>query len=455
MSEITGVIEQEGRAIPFVANDFHFRFLPDDYEDSKIPPEPGLSNAEPYFILKPKDGFLHGHLYNGKQIFIRCDRPIGLWPTAALNTWLYIVARSAFYPVDTYDALSFSGKSLNSVFAQNSLQLHDYEEGKLNVNAADDGIDIDIEEDGLDKLYFTSGYQWCDNATEGLDIHNTGAVLDLIFSEPQHVTDKIQDLHTNVITMLQFMTFRKNVGFESGRLLKYNDEHKLERIADCYMRENYKDIEVRNGLHCIRVNYVNPESIGNLYRIISNNKKSLYCVGFMPETNGDYKWITKQQLRDVCTSIELEVSLSEIKPTKSGRLQQVINNVKTLVKGSHDDKMITDREYNYIMGNISHWNGPAAEMAKQLYDQNKSNLSHIQNVYHVSDLSENDIQRIIKTRNDLTHRGNLSVGVASQEDIDTLCILMGVVYSSVLRRCGCDDKTIQSVFECELLTSSN
>ena len=110
---------------------------------------------------------------------------------------------------------------------------------------------------------------------------------------------------------------------------------------------------------------------------------------------------------------------------------------------------LTEREYSYIQGNLSHWNAPATELDKRLFDENKESLIYLLKLVNKDNLTEEDIQAVIKIRNSATHTGTFSF---SENEVKSLLVMMGVVYSAILKRCGVSSTIINEIFENGLMT---
>ena len=67
----------------------------------------------------------------------------------------------------------------------------------------------------------------------------------------------------------------------------------------------------------------------------------------------------------------------------------------------------------------------------------------------LDELSFDDINELIKIRNTLTHGGQI---ILNERDAESALIMMGVVYASVLKRCGCESALIAEWFKNGLLT---
>lgn len=346
--------------------------------------------------------------------------------------------------------------------------MHSGEIDGPDVNYHNDRKIIHINNKGTESLDLHSTVHVVQSRLRGVRLQNSGSILDMMFSNEQPIDAKVIGTdYDDILTMIQFMTFRKNVFFESVHLIKsdeYDGQIVHENIADCYIKNDFydadQDIEecyenVRNDFRCITFDYLSENESASLFRIIGsrNSKESKYSVDFIPESKRDVAWITKQQIRDICTSIELEAHLSGIKAEHEEEFDDLIEKLKSVVKESKkSDHSLSERDYNYVLGNINFMVAPAAELAKKLFDRYKDTVAPIMKLSNVEDLSEDDIQGVIKIRNNLTHRGNTDF---EKRDIDAASILMGVVYSSVLSRCGCSHEKILNIVESGLLTVSD
>ena len=85
---------------------------------------------------------------------------------------------------------------------------------------------------------------------------------------------------------------------------------------------------------------------------------------------------------------------------------------------------------NYIKGNIEYWNGPAAELAKGLYERFKQEVEPLVKTLQLDELSVDDINGLIKIRNTLTHGGGI---VFDDREASSAVLMMGVVYASILK----------------------
>ncbi|MGN0274469.1 MAG: hypothetical protein ACI4DT_06780 [Chordicoccus sp.] len=461
-SEITGIIMQGDTKGVFVGQDHRFLILPTNNSvGSMIDIE---DDAEKQEKIIPKNDFLRGETFTGYQILIYCPNEIELMPTGEFDTWFFALSN---VQVDRIDGIRFVGGSLNSVFSKESSQQLDVDcSGRCDRSYCDNKTVIPIGTDDVKEIQvyadpYEENLQKGDNAAK-----NNKVILDLIFEKSLAIDDGIKKHYNDVITLLQFLTFRRDAEIEYMELLQrgecYSGAQTFEPIATCDVK-NENDLDsrhgdlyskVRNHIHCIRLDSLTHEAVQKLYQDIANQdtKHSKLSIDFIPNTRFDVPFLTKQQIRDICTAVEVETRVSEIKAAHEAEFAKLIKEFKNLIKQSKNSEFpLSDREYEYINGSIQHLVGPAVELAKKLYDRHKVNVSPLLKYYRINDISEDDIHGVIKARNNLTHRGIVDV---DERTIVTACILMGVIYSSILTRCGDSVEHIQSYFQQGLLTET-
>jgi hypothetical protein len=126
--------------------------------------------------------------------------------------------------------------------------------------------------------------------------------------------------------------------------------------------------------------------------------------------------------------------------------------IKQDIKATHRaDNALTDREYSYMASNMSLWSAPAAELDHGFYEQRRESLEPMLDILGIKDLGEDAIRAVIKQRNNMAHGGMATRTNTTSEEI--IALMGGVVYSSILSRCGCSDGVISKLFEWGLLTA--
>ena len=438
---ITGTIEQEGVTASFVCDDHKFVFLPSERD----------LNVFNQGVLKQENGFIKGTTHQGNGILIYTRDDIELRPTYTLTTWIYIVFTGSC--INECSSMRLNAGVLNSLFAQRSLKINGFgKKEKQYYEVCNDTIKYPIDEDNVDYITIRSGVKQKWSSREGGAIKNDGVYLELVFKDPQSIDGVFKKYYQNIVALCQFMTFRKDISFEKIELTQYRENEKYERyikIADCYIKPDYQAENDRDPHRCITFDALGKNT-SNLYRLVNrrNAKHSEFCVDFIPESKKDSYWMTGKKIRDICTSIEVEAGINRITVENSEAFRNAIAAIKDIIKEKKES--LTDKEFNYIKGNIDHLNGPAAELAKGLYDRFKQEVEPLVKTFQLDDLSIEDINGLIKIRNTLTHGGGIAFG---DREASTAVLMMGVVYASILKRCGCNTEQIAELFEKGVLTS--
>lgn len=360
---------------------------------------------------------------------------------------------------EIFDSIRFEGGSLNSTFYQKSLK-YDFghkDGNKVPLTLDDDTITIPLNDDNVTDLQVYSNVIESSSITNGTSVHNTGVNLRLIFQDSTRIDDPKQGLikhYGDINTLISFMTFRQNIYFDHV-YLDIKDEYKekhLTKFAECFLIKPEIIDEPRETIRCVTFDVLTLDSIAKLYRTINtrDSKKPSYHVSFLPKSAKEASYVTITQLREVCTSIELEASLAHIHASNEKALRNLTKRIQEVINASKLQNELTEREYSYIQGNLSHWNAPATELAKQLFEENKESLIYLLKFVNKDNLTEDDIHAVIKIRNSATHTGAFSF---SGNEVKPVLVMMGVVYSAILKRCGVSSTIINEIFEHGLMTA--
>ncbi len=437
---ITGTIEQPGVSASFICSDHKFIFLPGEHEFNPI-------NCG---VLKQENGFIRGTTHQGNCILIYSPDDIELRPTFTLDTWIYIIFNGDYK--DKCSSIRFKSGVLKSLFIQRSLTINGWSKtGNHDYEISDDSVKIQIDDGLVDHIKLYSEVRWRESIREGSSLQNNGVNLELVFKKKQSIPEVFKKYYQNIVTLCEFMTFRKSISFEKVELTEYKENvkhHGFMRIADCFIKSEFQIENDRDRVRCITFNELGNHA-SELYKMITkrNAKRSKFCVDFIPENKGDLSWMTGKKIRDICTSVEVEAGLSGVEVINNEDFLSVVSEIKKVLHERKD--CLTEKEYNFLKGNIEHWNGPAAELAYGLYNKFLKEVEPLLNIVHLAELSFDDINELIKIRNTLTHGGHI---IINERDAESALIMMGVVYASVLKRCGCESAQIAEWFKNGLLT---
>ena len=105
--------------------------------------------------------------------------------------------------------------------------------------------------------------------------------------------------------------------------------------------------------------------------------------------------------------------------------------VKKDVKQHRDgNSPFSSKTYDYIFGNISHWNQPLAERIYNAWEQHKEDMKPLLKLYGI-EIDQEKIEAFVKARNMITHDGFTGI---DEEVANTAFVLTGLVYCCALIR---------------------
>ena len=116
--------------------------------------------------------------------------------------------------------------------------------------------------------------------------------------------------------------------------------------------------------------------------------------------------------------------------------------MKKDVKEHRDGKEpLSSKTYDYIFGNISHWDQPLAERAYNAWKQHEDKMQPLLKLYSI-DIDQEKIEMFVKARNNITHNGFTGM----DEDVaNTAFVLMGLVYCCALKRIKVSTEMIKDI----------
>lgn len=460
--EIVGYIEQDGIKITFVGRNYRFIFVPEKDADINNSQINGLYIGNNNKTLKTDHGFIKGTTVSGESILIYAQNDLELKPYRCLNTWLYIVSENRFI-LDTYDVIRFDSGVLKSLFLSNSLRINynTSDDNKIYTEYKEDTITVDIPYENIgdnksnslvvaNRITVSSNVKSGISINEGSYIKNDGVLLKLFMKNSSKIVESFIDNYKNVFTMCQFMYYRKNISFDKIELMKKDSKGSLRTVAQCHIKRELEIDNSRPALTYITFNELR-DNAAKLYQIIQSRdkKNSRYLVDFIPKSDRDVAIVDPEKIKQICTSLEFEENLLEIKGQESQNLQKIITEIKKQINDTKStENKLTDREYSYIYGSLNNWSAPAFERAYMLYQRHQDEIKPLLSNLQINDISENDIQELIKIRNSMTHG---SFYILTDRLATVAAVMAGTVYASVLTRCGCSSERIKNWFSRRIL----
>lgn len=437
---IAGNVIQGNIVVSFVGEEHNFTFVRADMNPSSCSS----------ITLKAKNGFVEGRTDENKRVLIFTHDDLKIWKTKKLSTWLYIVASDSNQKLSECDGIQFVGGALKSLFHRSSLQVKNPLEWEL--EKKDDTITAPIKTEKVDEIAIRSVVSGENSLREGLRIDNSQIELQLLFAQKRDVCDAFQEEYNTILELCCFLTFRRYAAFDRVFIVSQGSVGgTMGVIGECYVRRESEYDVKRDPVRCITFNDIKPY-LKELYLMVRNRneKKSRYCVDFIPETPKDFNRVTPELIRKVCASAELETRVRKIPVAKNEHFVELKKKIKEVIDQSKEsEEGLTEKEYDYINGAFSFLDGPLEERMKNLYDLYKDCIGKIITDYEIAQITETEIHEMIKVRNGMSHGSAItSIDVEAY----TAKAFMGIIYASVLSRCNCSKEEIKEWIDGGLLT---
>lgn len=422
--KLYGIIEGH-KNISFVIDDFQCVFINSEF-DKKTPE-----------IIKAVQGFILGKTTKNKYVYIYAGEDLQIWNDLTLNTWLYFVSNRS--NMVSFEAISFQGGVLNKLFLKSALDFDYSDATKLIYN--DDRKKYSLTNEKVKgEILIRSIISENMSIEKGNSIATVGTELKLTFVEKKDMM-LFSELFGYILSLCQFLAFRKNVRFEKIVLEEKSQWHPEinETLADCFVRYDDEQETEKRIMNCITFNDIG-DGIDKLLNSIVNNKpkKPQFNVGFIPENDKDVNFITSMKIREVCSALESEMELAKITVEQEEKFDVLVDELKKKVKAHRDGEApLTDAKvYDYILENLRHLKGALADRIEKCFLQHQQEMGEA--------LSRKQIDAIVRYRNAITHGNYMQL---NGDLADTALILMKLVYCCILERIGIDQEKVKNLME--------
>lgn len=425
---VAGIIETNEGNVCFYAEKFKFIFMNAD------------TSREAVVVEADKNGYIWGKTYGGKRIAIYVKHNITIRGAVALNTWNYIISR--FTGVTKESIISFQGirfqnGMIRTLHPCNALH-EDFEQsknGKLTYCVSNDSRDflINVGNETVSWI-FGSEINQKQSIEEGNSLSNGNALLDIRFDKRQDYKT-FYDWYGYVCDFCSFLTFRNTIFFEDIFLLRevpHNEINVYEVCAVCYVK-NDAEASLRNFANIIPISYINDtmfnEIIKNIFKQDKDHKG--LPISITPKDDRDALIMDTNKIRNICSALERELDLDGTQAEPNNNMKALIEMVKKDVKQHRDgNSPFSSKTYDYIFGNISHWNQPLAERIYNAWEQHKEDMKPLLKLYGI-EIDQEKIEAFVKARNMITHDGFTGI---DEEVANTAFVLTGLVYCCALIR---------------------
>lgn len=388
------------------------------------------------------ENVLFGLTDNNYNIAIKIGEPQQLTNCIIVSVYYFVIgtANVIHYDLSKIHQISFVGGNINSIIDptiayENNFIFGQFEK-PLSIkfkSKKEVSYSIKTNINNIDVKFERTIYPYQKRKDNNLGI--TNSVLAFEFEENQDVSslDNWMIFATRLISLL---VGQKNVECESCSV-SVNTKQGL-RNANVYFNLEHKEKCDKKPMHCISLIKFDNH-LENLLKIVNDDN---FSINFLPETNYDAKYVTYDDIKNICTALEFEYRISDICEQKNDDIKELINKVKLEVKSFKETTTkLSDKFYQYIKSNIETWQCPASEKFISLLSKNETLIRNVLKDKNV-ELCEDDIQKFVKCRNLITHgeKPMLDSSIAK-----TAFSLKYLIYVYILKRIGLNDNEISTL----------
>lgn len=429
---ITGIVKCKEGNICFFEDNYIFTFMRNE-----------LSNNE--YVIKPKSGYIHGKTHDNHSVLIPYHSEINLYSVARLKTYMYLYGNNNVNntEIDEFNVIVFKGGTLNLLQICNALKhdLGQMEDGKFIYEFQNNAIEFDFIFDNS-KCHVTIYSNISEHSgITGTGLKNEDIILTIEFDEKQAL-DTVSFHVGRIKQILSILTYRKNVGFDEIIIRDNVDEIYKTNTANVFLHEDqeFTKRHLFNNLTFMKLGNCASKFFEIVYNLKEN--KPNYDFSFIPDNDKDSNYYTSEKIRNIASALECEMEFIEIPQEQNDDLNDLIKNVKQLVKAhKRESSSLEERTYTSIFNNISHWKMSETERIWYMFLQYQEAMGILLNCEPTH--CKTSIEKFVKHRNGTTHGRHQ---ILDSEIVDIAYGLSGLVYCFFLSRIGFTTDEINNLF---------
>lgn len=441
---ITGIIEDTDRSVVFYKGKdcYEFSFMMDAVLEIGNIPKP--------VVVPNKNGFYWGRTHLNRKIAIYAgDEDLSVIGVKSFRTSAYVVSNRNVMPkgLQSFTGIVFTGGTLNKVFGVNGIEI-DQLSLKQPLKINDDSVEYDVQTADEKIHIIINSVVSVRDGVERKAVENANVSLTLLFDRELPLMEVFH--HANVLRrLLSFMTYRKNVGFDTITLLAPDDDSQqplpfaevhIKRDVKYTEKEYFRNITVDDLQECF------PKLLAMCYSPIEQNETPL--LAFVPENDDDSAIMTNAKIREICSSLEHELTLiDDLQINENNLLDNLKSDVRACVKHFRKEQPgIPEGSFGLIFSSIAKWSLSLNDRLMALCEKYSDEICAMHDGLVLTD---EEIKGFTKYRNETTHG---TVTRMSDETALTAYTLAGVVYCCILSRIGVSKSEILELAKHKLLT---
>lgn len=455
ISPRSGILNCEQGSATFYLHDYDFRIM--NNSPFKVPSLTAENSAK----LIQTNKYFHGITHDGYDIAVylgnRQIRPIqsvGIFHSSLYAVQIGNIKLSNWNKID---AIEFRGGTLNFLSSSQEVPF-EFINDAVKPSPVKAPFTFPLKFDDSTILVEVGTAVTESYGKDRVEIVGRTQYLTLKFEKPISFGD-IQFHIEKVKTLLSFMTFRQNVGFDEIILQeKTLPNGFLMASAEVYSREA-SSLTRKNEFKNICFDELGdflPHLMNLLYNEETNNP--FIFMNFIPETDKHWGKTTNDMVKNIVTCLECEIarlrgknveliepdSKSETYLAEEKLLSALKKELRSTIKiFQQHNHSFSKKTSDMLYGTVNHMTLADADKIYFLYTKYQVFLRSIFNTFDFVPTRE-DIEHLVIYRNKTTH--------GTQEVLDsriaaTAHYLVGLIYCMILHSIGIDDNDLQKLCE--------
>ncbi|WP_026519393.1 hypothetical protein [Butyrivibrio sp. FCS006] len=426
----TGFIIDGKQKYPFYAAKQIFHFIPEGF---------GIFANAIKREIHCEDQFMYGYTTDGFQIalYAGTDKK-EITANYSLQPGIFFLSRANchHYDMTTFEAVEFRGGTLNNLY-----------ENKVESTSFDEKRSVFIREykQFIQNHHLELGDNKCNLNVFSIPSKSNPQIMDLCLRfefDNELPLIYVKRIFHDISELCRLLTNRENVGFDSIELYKIDDKtQKWLGFAEGIAYYPYDLFTQKAFQKNVLLEHIEKQ-LPNIIGLIDEDKvrKPKYNFDFMPESDEDAYVISNDKIKNVCSSLECEMSfIKDWNSEKDSSLRVLLEDVKKVINNHRKSEIrLDDKTYENIFSSMSHWDMPSAVKMGILYEKHRTFMEYYEKKWHMQCGAEH-INALVKYRNDVTHGRYRNL---DSDIVGTAFILMALSYCCFWERMGLDSNII-------------
>ena len=340
------------------------------------------------------------------------------------------------YDLHTFDAISFQGGSIDSVYNPKIAVNREHPDRKdfdgartieiKPFNEYSQTYPIRIDNENANLLYSVSQ----DGKAENFTTSELGKVTSFIRIE----FEKSQDINKLVICynvikgFLSLLIGQQNVTFEVA-LHKRTEQGKSQEIAICSINERYRNYCQKRSNKVIPLDFF-KDKLSVALTLFDTEQPPF--LAFLPSDNSESNHISYTNVQDLCTALEMEYSLKKFPFKGDDIAKRLIKTLKEDIKEfAKENPDAEESLYSVARSSVKYISLSLTDRIWMLYGKYQKQIDTICDKHNILKLDKEKIHSFVNLRNSITHSGLIDWNGNEKIYLQLKCLLYFAIFERI------------------------